>query len=237
MKGSKSKYYNRPMILDKDQLQYLTRMVEERFEEVKYEIKTNNGDEYEYNTFGELLAYDNPNSRKITTIYIRGRKSEDGCSSLSELSISIYDRSNNVLSCYMDLRNLDETEMEYFSNRIEGFVKDNSLACWWMYIPGIFQALYCFLYVVILVCFSWYMNIEYGLNINHNIIWQVCWIICMIVLFFLMKSVIEYIFPAGGFLIGEQIKAMERRMTVRKWILGLFTAVISGLIVAKLKWL
>lgn len=226
------------MILDKDQLRYLAKMVEERFEDVKYRIKTNNGDEYDYRIFDELLAYDNPNSRKITTIYIRGRKSGYGSSSLSELSISIYDRSNEVLSCYMDLRNLDETEIEYFSNRIENFVKDNSVVYWWMYKPGIILALYCFLYTVIGVCFSWYVNKEYGLDINHNIIWLVCWIvICMGVTVFLMKRVWGELFPAGGFLIGEQIKAMERRMTVCKWILGLITAVISGLIVAKLNWL
>ena len=235
MKGSKTKYYNRPMILDKGQLQYLTRMVEERFGEVRYEIKTSNGDEYDYNTFDELLAYNNPNSHKITAIYIRGRKSENGSSSLSELSISIYDRSNNVLSCYMDLRNLDEAEIEYFSNRIEGFVKDNSVAYWWMYKPGIIMALYCFLYTIIGVCFSWYMNKEYGLDIDHNIIWLVCWmVICMGVTVFLMKRFLGYLFPAGGFLIGEQVKAMERRMKIRKWILGIITTVITGVIVAYL---
>lgn len=238
MKGSKTKYYKRPMILDKDQLQYLTRMVEERFGDVKYEVKTNNGDEYDYNSFDELLAYNNPNSRKITTIYIRGNKSKDGFPSLSGLSISIGDMSNDVLSCYMDLRYLDEAEIEYFSNRIDSFVKDNSIVYWWIYKPGIIMVLYCFLCTIVGVCFSLYMNKEYGLDINQNTIWLVCWLVsCMGVTFFLMKNVLGYLFPAGGFLIGEQIKAMDKRRKVRKWILGLITGVISSLIVAKLKWL
>ena len=105
-----------------------------------------------------------------------------------------------------------------------------------MYKPVSIFALYCLLYTVIDVCFSWYLNKEYSLDINHNIILMASWmLICIGVTVFLIKRVLGYLFPGCGFLIGDQIKAMERRMTVRKWILGLITTVISGLIVAKLK--
>lgn len=238
MTGSFDKIYTRPIIVDEDKLRYLSEMVEEKFGKVDYGTETNDGIQYKYGKLDDLLSYKNPDSRKIIKISIRGNKYKDGSSSLPELFMAIDDRSKSVLSCYMQLRYLDESDIMFFKNRMDNFVKDYSLWYWWMYKPVSVSALYCLLYTVIGVSISWYVNQEFGLDINHNIIWMACWtVICMGVTVFLIKRVLGYLFPGGGFLIGDQIKAMERRMMVRKWILGLITAVISGLIVAKLKWL
>lgn len=235
MTGSFDKIYTRPIIVDEDKLRYLSAMVEEKFGEVDYGIETIDGIQYKYGKLDDLLSYKNPDSRKIIKISIKGNKYKDGSSSLPELFMTIDDRSKSVLSCYMQLRYLDESDIMFFKNRMDDFVKDYSVWYWWMYKPFSLFALYCLLYTVINVFFSWYVNKEYGLDINHNIIWMASWmLICIGVTVFLIKRVLGYLIPGGGFLIGDQIKAMERRMTVRKWILGLITTVISGLIVGKL---
>ena len=56
----------------------------------------------------------------------------------------------------------------------------------------------------------------------------------MFVTILLVKKGMGWLFPAGGFLIGEQIKVMDRKVKVRKWILGIITTVITGVIVGYL---
>ena len=68
MTGSTAIYYFCPIIVDESQLRYLSEMVKERFGEVEYGIETIEGVQYEYSSIDDLLAYNNPNSRKITKI-------------------------------------------------------------------------------------------------------------------------------------------------------------------------
>lgn len=136
MTGSTAIYYFCPIIVDESQLRYLSEMVKERFGEVEYEIETIEGVQYEYSNVDDLLAYNNPNSRKITKISIRGNLYNGGSSSVPELYLSIGDRSKSELSCYMQLKCLDESDIAYFKNRMEDFVKDYCVKYWWMYKPA-----------------------------------------------------------------------------------------------------
>ncbi len=68
MTGSTTKYFFRPIIVDEGQLRYLSEIVKERFGVVEYGIETIDGDQYDYSSVDDLLAYNNSNSRKITKI-------------------------------------------------------------------------------------------------------------------------------------------------------------------------
>ena len=55
--ASTTKYYFCPIIVDENQLRYLSEMVKERFGEVEYVIETIDGVQYEYSSVDDLLAY------------------------------------------------------------------------------------------------------------------------------------------------------------------------------------
>ncbi len=235
MKGSAAKYYFCPIIVDENQLRYLSEMVKERFGEVEYEIETIDGLQYEYSSVDDLLAYNNPNSRKITKISIRGNLYNGGSSSVPELYLSIGDRSKTELSCYMQLRCLDESDIAYFKKRMEDFVKDYSVDYWWMYKPIFYWIIGGCLYLLLAAILPWYVDREYHVYIFHNIVVRLCWsMLCMAVTILLIKNGLGCLFPAGGFRIGEQVKVLDRKEKVRKWILGFITAVVTGLIVGHL---
>lgn len=233
MTASTTKYYSCPIIVDESQLRYLSEMVKERFGEVEYGIETLDGVQYEYSSIDDLLAYNNPNSRKITKINIRGNLYNGGSSSVPELYLSIGDRSKSELSCYMRLRCLYESDIVYFKNRMEDFVKDYSVEYWWMYKPVSYWVFGGCLYLLLAAILPWYIGGEFHVFISHNIVAKLCWsMLCMVVTILLIKKGLGWLFPAGGFRIGEQVKVLDRKVKVRKWILGLITTVVAGLIVA-----
>ena len=235
MTGSTAIYCFCPIIVDESQLRYLSEMVKERFGEVEYEIETIEGVQYEYSSIDDLLAYNNPNSRKITKISIRGNLYNGGSSSVPELYLSIGDRSKSELSCYMQLRCLDESDIAYFKNRMEDFVKDYCVKYWWMYKPVFYWIFGGCLYLLLAAILPWYIGGEYYVYISHNIVAKLCWpMLCMAVTILLIKKGLGWLFPAGGFRIGDQVKVLDGKVKVRKWILGLITAVVTGLIVGYL---
>lgn len=232
MTASTTKYYSCPIIVDENQLRYLSEMVKERFGEVEYGIKTIDGVQYVYSSIDDLLAYNNPNSRKITEISIRGNLYNGGSSSVSELYLSIGDRSKSELSCFMQLKCLEESDITYFKSRMEDFVKDYSVEYWWMYKPVFYLIFGACLYLLLAVILPWYIGGEYHVYISHNIVASLCWsVLCMAVTILMVKKGLWWLFPAGGFRIGEQVKVLDWKVNARKWILGLITTVVAGLIV------
>lgn len=235
MTASTTKYYSCPIIVDENQLRYLSEMVKERFGEVEYGIKTIDGVQYVYSSIDDLLAYNNPNSRKITEISIRGNLYNGGSSSVPELYLSIGDWSKSELSCYIRLRCLDESDIAYFKNRMEDFVKDYCVKYWWMYKPIFYWIFGGCLYLLLAAILPWYIGGEYYVYISHSIVAKLCWsMLCMAVTILLIKKGLDWLFPAGGFRIGDQVKVLDGKVKVRKWILGLITAVVTGLIVSYL---
>lgn len=232
MIGTTEKYYSRPIIVDAGQLRYLSEMVKERFGEVEYGIDTIDGNHYEYCSVDDLLAYKNPNSRKITAIRITGKKYIGGSLSVPELYLTIDDRSKSELSCFIKLKSLEESDIVYFKTRMDNFVKDYGVGYWWMYNPFFYWTFGACLYLLFAIILPWCVGKEFYVFISHNIVAKLCWsLACMAVAILLIKNGMWWLFPAGGFRIGDQIKVMDRRIKVRNRILGFIATVVSGLIV------
>lgn len=232
MTGSTTICYSRPIIVDEDNLRYLSEMVTERFGEVKYGIETIDGTQYEYSSVDDLLAYKNPNSRKITKISIWGNQYNGGTSLVPEIYLTVDDRLKSELSCYMQLRCLEEADIVFLKSRIDGFVKDYSVGYWWMYNPFFYWTFGACLYLLFAIILPWCVGKEFNVFISHNIVAKLCWsLACMAVAILLIKNGLWWLFPAGGFRIGDQIKVWNRKVEVRKWVLGIITTVVSGVIV------
>lgn len=232
MIGSATKYYFRPIIVDEGQLRYLSKKVKERFGDIEYGIETIDGVQYEYGDIDELLAYNNSNSRKIVRISIRGRNYNGGSSSVPEISLSILDRSISELSCYMQLKGLEEYDIAFFKSMMDDFIKDYGVAYWWMYKPICYWFYGACMYLLFATVLPWYVGKECHIDISHNIVVQMCWsAFCMVLTVLLIHEGLWRLFPAGGFLIGEQVRVIDMKLKVRKWILRLMTPVVVAIII------
>lgn len=232
MIGSATKYYFRPIIVDEGQLRYLSKKVKERFGDIEYGIETIDGVQYKYGNVDELLAYNNSNSRRIVRISIRGRNYNAASSSVSEISLSIFDRSESDLSCYMQLMGLEEYDIAFFKNMMDDFVKDYGVAYWWMYKPICYWSYGAIMYLLFAAILPWHVGKEYHIDISHNIVVQLGWsVFCMVLTVLLISEGLWRLFPAGGFLIGEQVKVFDMILKVRKRILGLITSVVVAIII------
>lgn len=237
MIGSLDKSYNRPIIVDEVHLRYLAGIVEERFSAVEYEIKTIDGAKYKLPTIDDVIAYNNPDSRKIVCISIWGYKSKDNHDYYPEFSISLFDMSKYDASCILTLKNLEEAEITYFSQRIDEFVKSTKTAYWWLHKSAFYIGLGFLLYCMVVVYYYLSLGMEqWSMKADKTSILTGWSVVCMLVSVYGVRKIVEYLFSEGGFVIGEQKRFMKRKDKRRYFvfitIIGtIILGVISGVIV------
>lgn len=236
MIGSLDKSYNRPIIVDEEQLRHLASIVEKRFCAVEYEIKTIDGAKYILPNIDDVIAYNNPDSRKIVCISIGGYKSKDGRGYYPEFSISLFDMSKYDASCILTLKNLEEAEITYFSQRVDEFVKSTKTAYWWLHRSAFYIGLGFLLYCMVVVYYYLSLGMEqWSMKADKTTILTGWSVICMLISVYGIRKIVEYLFPEGGFVIGEQKRFMKRkdkrRYLVFITIIGtIILGVISGVI-------
>ena len=131
----------------------------------------------------------------------------------------------------MKLNCLEEPDIAFFKSRMDGFVKDYSVGYWWMYKPVYYWTFGACLYLLLAIILPWCVGKEFNQFISQNMVAKLCWSLAsMAVTILLIKKDLWWLFPAGGFRIGDQIKVMDRKVEVRKWVLGVIATVISGVI-------
>lgn len=237
MIGSLDKSYNRPIIVDEEQLRYLSGIVEERFESVEYEIKTIDGAKFKLPSMGDLIAYNNPDSRRIVSISIWGNKSKDRHGYYPEFSISLFDMSVYDASCILTLKNLEEAEITYFTQRIEEFVKSAETGYWWLHRSAFYITLGFIFYCMVVAYYYISLGLEqWAVKENKMSILTGWSFVCMFISVYGIRKIVDYLFPEGGFVVGEQKKYMKKKDKRRYFflitILGtIILGVISGLIV------
>lgn len=236
MIGSFNKAYNRPIIVDEGQLRYLSNIIIERFDKVEYEIHTVDGASYKLPTIDDVIAYSNPDSRRIIKINIWGEKKKDSPSFYWAFSLSLFDMSKYDSSCILTMKDLEDTEITFLAQRIDEFVKGCQFPCWWIHSKAFYIVLGFLLYAAIVV--AYYVNLGHEKWVempNKSTILTGWSVLCMLFSVFVLGKSVDYLFPEGGFSTGEQVKYMKKKNKARNlvfnFILGtIILGVISGLI-------
>ena len=236
MIGSLNKSFDYAIIIDPDRMKSLVDIIKSGFETISYEIKTVEGASYKMNTIENVVSYNNPTPRKIEKIVISANKQPETLKLFPDFSISLFDSSQYSSSCILTLNNMDEKDIAFWSQRIEEFVKSSRTSYWWVHKPVMYWALGALLYFVF---FVWYYaktgkdGLTNGLS---TLSLMGISVFCFYISWRLIKKGAEYLFPEGGFMIGEQINIFQKREKVRSIVLisiavSLVIGVISGIIV------
>lgn len=237
MKGSLNKSYSSPIVIDEERLQYLSGVITEKFKGVYYRIETVDGASYKLGTLEEVLSYSNPQPRRIIKISIIGNKESDAIKIYPDITVSLFDMSKYDKACILSLNNLEEQEITFLTQRIDEFVKGVRIPYWWLHSKVVYWIVGIVLYAIAAVLYY----ISYGKeqmahSMNNTIFWYGLSFLCFFFSEFVVKRCIEYLFPEGGFAIGEQVKYMNKKSRTRNIILGsilgsILLSIVSGIIV------
>lgn len=231
MIGSLDKVYGRPIMIDEEQLRYLSDIVVERFVDVEYVIHTIDGASYKLPTIDEVIKYRNPDARKIVKINIIAEKSKENHGFYPSFSISLFDRTQHDLSCILSLKDLDEAEITFWNQRINEFVKKNQISYWWIHTYVFYFIISFVLYVGVLTMYN--LNIRNGVWAaeSKNSVVLLCWsFVCMLASFFVVKKAVNSMFHRGGFAIGEQRENVMKKERRRHNLLSIISTILFSLV-------
>lgn len=235
MKGSLSKSYNRSLIIDAQHIAHLSEVIEEDFGDVSYVIKTSDGARYELGKVDDVLSYNNPDPRKIVVFTVSGYKESGSHRIDPDISISLFDMSQYDGSCILSLNNMDEQEITYYTQRIDEFVKTAQTSYWWIHKPVVYWIIGTLLFIVFYLGFYTKLGKDRLLGNNHTLFLLETSLVCYFFSMFVVKRFVEYLFPQGGFAIGEQVKYFNKKEKTRNLVLmtiigSLIIGIIAGVI-------
>lgn len=219
MKGNLHKKYEFATIITERDLKSLSTLVSSKFAFVKYEIKTKDGAEYCVDNLDDILNYDNHDYRKIILFRVKGNRNERDSFIFPNISISLYDNSIYQEACDLDIKGLDDTEIVYFSQKVEDFTRQIKAPYWWCHKP----AFYCIVSTTIYFLLTYFFLDDLFANetdkaftfINLLMIACTCGMLSVV----LGRRFVSWIFPEGCFCIGEQKKHIQRKEKYRGIIL------------------
>lgn len=235
MIGSLNKSYDYTSIIDGERLQHLSEFIKEYFDEVKYEIRTVDGASYKIDTLEEVLSYSNPQSRKIVKLSITANKQKNTHLFTPNLTLSFFDLTLYDKSCILSLNDLEDQEISFLTQRIDEFINGSRPSYWWIHKPLIYWILGAALFTFAIVWFS-----KSGKESLANGISTLFWIgvscICFFISNVIIKRCVEYLFPEGGFTIGEQAAYLKKKEKTRNVVLvsvvgSLILGIVSGILV------
>lgn len=236
MTGSLHKSFDYAIIVDPDSLKSIVDIIKAGFEDILYEIKTVDGATYKMTTIEDVFSYNNPSPRKIEKIVISANKQSETRKLFPDFSLSLFDSSQYSASCILSLNNMKEQEIAYWSQRIEEFVNSARVSYWWVHKPIVYWVFGMMLYLAFIVWYHAKMGTE-GIKNDLNTLSLVSIsAICFFISWCLIKKGVEYLFPEGGFVIGEQIRVLQKREKLRRFVLisivvSLVIGILSGIIV------
>ncbi len=237
MKGSFNKSYNYPIIVDEERLQYLSSLITEKLQDVYYKIETIDGATYKLSTLDEILSYCNPQSRKIIKLSITGSRESRANKIYPDISISLFDMSLYDKSCILSMYDREEQEITYLSQRIDEFVKSVRTPYWWLHSNIVYWLAGIILFIAAtVVCYSSLEEKQLTQSMNNTLTWCGLSLVCFSFSGFVVRRCVGYLFPEGGFALGEQVKCMQKRIRIRNIIFcsilgSIMLGVVSGLIV------
>lgn len=242
MTGELTKAYKRSLLINEEHLKNLASFIEDRFEDVGYKIYTSDGASYTLNTKDEVLSYNNPDSRRIIKIVISGNKEHRERSFYKDFSISLFDMSKYDKSCILTLNNMEEKDIVFYNQRIDEFVKNAQTPHWWIHKTPVYIVIWIFLYAIAAFFYFTKTDKTQLADKTYSMVFlNLVSGTCAFVSAFLIRWVVEKLYPEGGFAIGEQVKFFNRLKKIRNLILitilgtivlGIISGVITHLIVS-----
>lgn len=229
MIGSLYKSYDFPIIVSADDLKELSKMLSSNFEELEYTISTKDGARYTLNSLDEVLSYSNPDNRKIQRLCVRGRRRNSVNFIHPSISISLLDKSVYTKSCELEITQLDETEICYYSQRMNEFTKRITAPYRWLHKPVFNWIVGILFYILSAILCSLYIDnakIVSVILLRHGIP-----IICMIFSVIVTEKIIFRLFPECCFVIGEQKKQKDKIDKRKKLV---FVTIILALVIGVL---
>ena len=235
MIGSLNKSYDYTSIIDAERLQHLSEFIKDNFDEVRYEIRTVDGASYKIDTLEEVLSYSNPQSRRIVKLNIFANKQKNTHLFTPNLTLSLFDMTLYDKSCILSLNDLEDREISFLTQRIDEFIKGARPSYWWIHKPLIYWILGATLFTLALIWFT-----KSGKESLANGISTLFWVGVSFICFFfsnaIIKRCIEYLFPDGGFSIGEQAAYLKKKEKTRNVVLiyvigSLILGIVSGFLV------
>lgn len=243
MTGELTKSYERSLIINEEHLKNLASFIEDGFVDVEYKIFTSDGANYKLSSKDEVLAYSNPESRRIIKIVISGNKEHRERSFYKDFSVSLFDLSKYDKSCILTLNNMEEKDIVFYTQRIDEFVKSAQAPLWWIHKTVVYIVIWLLLYAISAFFYFTKTDKEQLADKAYNMIFlNGVSGICAAVSAFGVKWLVGYLYPEGGFAIGEQAKYLNKKSRTRNLILitvlgtivlGVISGVITHLIVSR----
>ena len=230
MKGHLHKTYDFASIVTEQDLKSLSLLVSSKFDFIKYEFKTKDGEIYSLDNLDDIINFDNPDYRKIVQFRIKGNRNQDSSFVFPNISISLCDNTIYKESCVIDLRNLEDTEITYFSQRINDFVKQIKTPYWWCHKP-IFYCAFC---TTLYIGLFFLLNALFAFETDKASILLIRFAIgffCGYLSFELGTRLVAWLYPEYCFCIGEQKKYIYRKEKSRGIILwSIIAPLLLGII-------
>jgi hypothetical protein len=232
MIGSLNKSYDFPIIVSAEDLKSLSYLLSSGFEELRYYINTKDGARYTLNSLEEVLNYSNTDGRNIQRLCVRGNKKKGESFIYPNIYVSLLDKSVYTTSCEFEIYQLDETEICYYTQRIDEFTKKIKAPYWWLHKSAFYWITGFLLYFLSAIFYFHYVdNIDPVDRVYNILVLQGVSAFCMYISMVFINKIVCYFFPECYFAIGEQIKRIEKLNKLKKFI---FLTVIFALIMGVL---
>ena len=232
MIGSLNKSYDFPIIVSAEDLKSLSDLLSSGFEELQYTINTKDGAKYTITSLEDVLNYSNTDDRKIQRLCVRGNKKKAGNFIHPNIYVSLLDNSAYTTSCEFEVNQLDETELCYYTQRIDEFVKRIRAPYWWLHKSAFYWITGLLLYFLSAIFYFHHVDNTDPVNRVYNIlVLQGVSAICMFFSMIVLEKIIFRLFPECYFTIGEQKKHKDK-LDKRKKII--FVTIILALVVGVL---
>lgn len=236
MIGSLNKSYDFPIIVSAEDLKSLSDILSSGFEELQFTINTKDGARYTINSIEDVLNYSNTDGRKIQRFCVRGNKKKAGSFIHPNICVSLLDKSAYTTSCEFEMYQLDETELCYYTQRIDEFTKRIKAPYWWLYKSSFYWITGLLLYFLSAIFYFHHVDNTNLVNRVYNIlVLQGVSAICMFFSMIVLEKIIFRLFPECYFAIGEQKKYKDKLDKRKKiifvtFILALVVGVLSSII-------
>lgn len=229
MKVSKEFSVKKALILDQGKMAELNDELCQYCDKVTWEATSKNDADIEFDSFQELMQYDNFGDERIVRLTVEGRHNYERVIKIgfNPLGVSFW-AYGKTMKCYLSA---DSTStIKKLEDSIRRFAK-KTIAPYWLFGKISFASAL----TAIAFIFFLYMFLT-GSSLKPPSL-NVFWIILSIFIggagaygFLMLDKLICVLFPPVSFLWGEETKRNDRLAGQRKWFSGSFWAVVLGII-------